>query len=78
MIDSFDSLVYNPQTNPEYLLFDYCLALCIQVGSDSEPEQPAWRFNVSHQGDYAVLAADQGRQVGVDVMKTTMPGECRD
>ncbi|KAM6946009.1 L-aminoadipate-semialdehyde dehydrogenase-phosphopantetheinyl transferase [Aplochiton taeniatus] len=33
-----------------------------------------WNFNVSHQGDYAVLAAEQGRQVGVDVMKTTMPG----
>ncbi|XP_030258461.1 L-aminoadipate-semialdehyde dehydrogenase-phosphopantetheinyl transferase isoform X3 [Sparus aurata] len=50
------------------------LAAPLKVGSDSEPEQPAWRFNVSHQGDYAVLAADQGRQVGVDVMKTTMPG----
>ncbi|XP_076832381.1 L-aminoadipate-semialdehyde dehydrogenase-phosphopantetheinyl transferase [Brachyhypopomus gauderio] len=33
-----------------------------------------WSFNVSHQGDYAVLAAEPGRQVGVDVMKTTMPG----
>uniref|UniRef100_A0A3Q2NUJ7 L-aminoadipate-semialdehyde dehydrogenase-phosphopantetheinyl transferase n=1 Tax=Fundulus heteroclitus TaxID=8078 RepID=A0A3Q2NUJ7_FUNHE len=31
-------------------------------------------FNISHQGDYAVLAAQQGAQVGVDVMKTTMPG----
>ncbi|XP_067364712.1 L-aminoadipate-semialdehyde dehydrogenase-phosphopantetheinyl transferase isoform X2 [Channa argus] len=34
----------------------------------------AWNFNVSHQGDYAVLAAEQGVQVGVDIMKTTMPG----
>ncbi|KAJ8410816.1 hypothetical protein AAFF_G00187730 [Aldrovandia affinis] len=33
-----------------------------------------WSFNVSHQGGFAVLAAEQGRQVGVDVMKTTMPG----
>lgn len=33
-----------------------------------------WSFNVSHQGEYAVLAAEQGLQVGVDVMKTTMPG----
>ncbi|KAM4627255.1 L-aminoadipate-semialdehyde dehydrogenase-phosphopantetheinyl transferase [Polymixia lowei] len=34
----------------------------------------AWSFNLSHQGDFAVLAAEQGLQVGVDVMKTTMPG----
>ncbi|KAK1786090.1 hypothetical protein P4O66_017825 [Electrophorus voltai] len=33
-----------------------------------------WSFNVSHQGNYAVLAAEPGRQVGVDVMKTTRPG----
>ncbi|KAI4877854.1 hypothetical protein NFI96_030183, partial [Prochilodus magdalenae] len=33
-----------------------------------------WSFNVSHQGDYAVLAAAPGRQVGVDVMKTSRPG----
>lgn len=36
---------------------------------------PPWSFNISHQGDYAVLAAQQGLQVGVDVMKTTLPGE---
>ncbi|XP_013869511.1 L-aminoadipate-semialdehyde dehydrogenase-phosphopantetheinyl transferase [Austrofundulus limnaeus] len=34
----------------------------------------SWSFNISHQGDYAVLAAEQGLQVGVDVMKITMPG----
>ncbi|XP_035479341.1 L-aminoadipate-semialdehyde dehydrogenase-phosphopantetheinyl transferase isoform X2 [Scophthalmus maximus] len=34
----------------------------------------AWSFNLSHQGDYAVLAAEQGLQVGVDIMKNTMPG----
>ncbi|XP_028275454.1 L-aminoadipate-semialdehyde dehydrogenase-phosphopantetheinyl transferase [Parambassis ranga] len=33
-----------------------------------------WSFNISHQGDYAVLVAEQGLQVGVDIMKTTMPG----
>ncbi|GAA6076504.1 L-aminoadipate-semialdehyde dehydrogenase-phosphopantetheinyl transferase, partial [Tachysurus ichikawai] len=33
-----------------------------------------WSFNISHQGDFAVLAAERGRQVGVDVMKTTRPG----
>ncbi|CAL8361582.1 unnamed protein product [Merluccius merluccius] len=37
-------------------------------------EALGWSFNVSHQGEYAVLAAEQGLQVGVDVMKTTMPG----
>ncbi|XP_024865077.1 L-aminoadipate-semialdehyde dehydrogenase-phosphopantetheinyl transferase isoform X2 [Kryptolebias marmoratus] len=45
------------------------LAAPVKVSSDS-----GWSFNLSHQGDYAVLAAEQGLQVGVDVMKTTMPG----
>ncbi|KAJ7320139.1 hypothetical protein JRQ81_019650 [Phrynocephalus forsythii] len=31
-------------------------------------------FNVSHQGDYAVLAAEPDCQVGIDVMKTALPG----
>lgn len=35
---------------------------------------PSWSFNVSHQGDYAVLAAEAGCQVGTDVMKTSRPG----
>ena len=30
-------------------------------------------FNVSHQGDYAVLAAERRYSVGVDVMRTEMP-----
>lgn len=47
------------------------LAAPLKVSSDSGL---AWSFNVSHQGDYAVLAAEQGMQVGVDIMKTTMPG----
>ncbi|KPP74221.1 L-aminoadipate-semialdehyde dehydrogenase-phosphopantetheinyl transferase-like [Scleropages formosus] len=33
-----------------------------------------WSFNISHQGDFAVLAAECGLQVGVDVMKTRQPG----
>ncbi|KAJ8280441.1 hypothetical protein GJAV_G00054600 [Gymnothorax javanicus] len=37
-------------------------------------ESQKWNFNVSHQGDFAVLAAERGWQVGVDVMKTSMPG----
>ncbi|MEQ2217818.1 hypothetical protein XENOCAPTIV_023372 [Xenoophorus captivus] len=43
----------------------------LQVTTSSDP---SWSFNLSHQGDYAVLAAQQELQVGVDVMKTTMPG----
>ncbi|KAG8002080.1 L-aminoadipate-semialdehyde dehydrogenase-phosphopantetheinyl transferase [Nibea albiflora] len=42
--------------------------------SDFNSEASAWSFNLSHQGDYAVLAAEQGLQVGVDIMKTDMPG----
>ncbi|XP_063300992.1 L-aminoadipate-semialdehyde dehydrogenase-phosphopantetheinyl transferase [Pelobates fuscus] len=33
-----------------------------------------FNFNVSHQGDYAVLAAEPELQVGVDIMKTDLPG----
>ncbi|XP_026154960.1 L-aminoadipate-semialdehyde dehydrogenase-phosphopantetheinyl transferase isoform X2 [Mastacembelus armatus] len=40
----------------------------------SSSSSQTWSFNISHQGDYAVLAAEQGMQVGVDIMKTTMPG----
>lgn len=46
------------------------LATPPQVG----PASLTWSFNVSHQGDYAVLAAEQGLQVGVDIMKTVPPG----
>ncbi|XP_029458300.1 L-aminoadipate-semialdehyde dehydrogenase-phosphopantetheinyl transferase isoform X2 [Rhinatrema bivittatum] len=35
---------------------------------------PNFSFNVSHQGEYAVLAAEVEFQVGVDVMKTELPG----
>lgn len=37
-------------------------------------EAGRWSFNLSHQGDCAVLAAERGLQVGVDVMKVAMPG----
>ncbi|XP_019380192.1 PREDICTED: L-aminoadipate-semialdehyde dehydrogenase-phosphopantetheinyl transferase isoform X2 [Gavialis gangeticus] len=33
-----------------------------------------FNFNVSHQGDYAVLAAEPELQVGIDIMKTSLPG----
>ncbi|XP_074917808.1 L-aminoadipate-semialdehyde dehydrogenase-phosphopantetheinyl transferase isoform X3 [Chelonoidis abingdonii] len=35
---------------------------------------PNFNFNVSHQGDYAVLAAEPELQVGIDIMKTNLPG----
>lgn len=50
------------------------LAAPLQVSPDSGLVQGEWSFNLSHQGDYAVLAAEQGMLVGVDIMKTTMPG----
>ncbi|CAM4549205.1 unnamed protein product [Leuciscus chuanchicus] len=40
----------------------------------SRPSSSLWSFNVSHQGDYAVLGAEPGRQVGIDLMKTSRPG----
>lgn len=33
-----------------------------------------FNFNISHQGDYAVLAAEPEVQVGIDIMKTSFPG----
>ncbi|XP_053312448.1 L-aminoadipate-semialdehyde dehydrogenase-phosphopantetheinyl transferase isoform X2 [Spea bombifrons] len=33
-----------------------------------------FNFNVSHQGDFAVLAAEPELQVGIDIMKTDLPG----
>lgn len=35
---------------------------------------PNFNFNVSHQGDYAVLASEPELQVGIDIMKTDLPG----
>ena len=34
-------------------------------------------LNVSHQGDYAVLAGEEGVRVGVDIMDCTRPSEER-
>ncbi|XP_069496824.1 L-aminoadipate-semialdehyde dehydrogenase-phosphopantetheinyl transferase isoform X2 [Ambystoma mexicanum] len=42
--------------------------------NDYRSSFPAFNFNVSHQGNYAVLAAESGLQVGIDVMKTDFPG----
>lgn len=32
-------------------------------------------FNISHQGDYVVFAAERGQLVGVDVMKVEWPSK---
>ena len=34
---------------------------------------PNFNFNVSHQGEYAVLAAESEYQIGVDVMQIEYP-----
>lgn len=39
----------------------------------TEPSLRRFNFNISHQGDFTVLAAEPELQVGVDVMKTTYP-----
>lgn len=44
------------------------------LAKDSLNPYPNFNFNVSHQGDYAVLAAEPELQVGIDVMKTSFPG----
>ncbi|XP_037124112.1 L-aminoadipate-semialdehyde dehydrogenase-phosphopantetheinyl transferase isoform X1 [Syngnathus acus] len=46
----------------------------LQVSPDLGVGPQTWNFNISHQGDYAVLAAEKGMQVGIDIMKTSMPG----
>lgn len=57
--------------------------ICLQRTAKGKPflanevscsSQKQYTFNISHQGDYAVLAAEPLLQVGVDVMKTVQPG----
>ena len=36
---------------------------------------PHFNFNVSHQGEFAVLAAEPECQVGIDVMQVEKPGK---
>ncbi|KAL9972037.1 hypothetical protein ACROYT_G018276 [Oculina patagonica] len=43
------------------------------LANDTEPSLRNFNFNISHQGDFTVLAAEPLVQVGVDVMKTTYP-----
>ncbi|EPQ06900.1 L-aminoadipate-semialdehyde dehydrogenase-phosphopantetheinyl transferase [Myotis brandtii] len=44
------------------------------LAKDSLNPYPNFNFNISHQGDYAVLAAEPELQVGIDIMKTSFPG----
>ncbi|XP_062830652.1 L-aminoadipate-semialdehyde dehydrogenase-phosphopantetheinyl transferase [Anolis carolinensis] len=44
------------------------------LANDINSAESNFSFNVSHQGDYAVLAAEPDCQVGIDVMKTSLPG----
>nr|XP_056714549.1 L-aminoadipate-semialdehyde dehydrogenase-phosphopantetheinyl transferase isoform X2 [Euleptes europaea] len=42
--------------------------------NDISANHSPFNFNVSHQGNYTVLAAEPDRHVGIDVMKTSLPG----
>ena len=41
--------------------------------TDGKTMQSGCNFNISHQGDFVVIAAEQTRQVGVDIMKVEWP-----
>ena len=41
--------------------------------TSSNPHSAGFNFNISHQGDFVVLATEEGCQVGVDVMKIEAP-----
>ncbi|XP_062983901.1 L-aminoadipate-semialdehyde dehydrogenase-phosphopantetheinyl transferase [Elgaria multicarinata webbii] len=44
------------------------------LANELSSSHSSFSFNVSHQGNYAVLAAEPDCQVGIDVMKTSLPG----
>lgn len=41
---------------------------------DHNHQVPGFDFNISHQGDYVVLAAESSHHVGIDLMKIDRPG----
>ncbi|KAF7470279.1 Hypothetical predicted protein [Marmota monax] len=45
------------------------------LAKDSLNSYPNFNFNISHQGDYALFAAEPELQVGIDIMKTSFPGQ---
>ncbi|XP_042313125.1 L-aminoadipate-semialdehyde dehydrogenase-phosphopantetheinyl transferase isoform X2 [Sceloporus undulatus] len=44
------------------------------LANDLSSTDANFSFNISHQGNYTVLAAEPDCQVGIDVMKTSLPG----
>ncbi|KAF7250791.1 L-aminoadipate-semialdehyde dehydrogenase-phosphopantetheinyl transferase [Varanus komodoensis] len=44
------------------------------LANDLSHSQSSFSFNVSHHGNYSVLAAESDCQVGIDIMKTSLPG----
>ena len=40
---------------------------------DGKTPRQDCNFNISHQGDYVVIAAEDSRPVGVDIMKVEWP-----
>ncbi|XP_015750641.1 PREDICTED: L-aminoadipate-semialdehyde dehydrogenase-phosphopantetheinyl transferase-like, partial [Acropora digitifera] len=47
--------------------------ISLQANEDIESPLRNFSFNISHQGDFTVLAAQPHVAVGVDVMKTVYP-----
>ena len=45
------------------------------LANEVSPERRHFNFNVSHQGNYAVLAAEPRHHVGVDIMQVEWPSE---
>ncbi|KAK7097384.1 L-aminoadipate-semialdehyde dehydrogenase-phosphopantetheinyl transferase-like [Littorina saxatilis] len=41
--------------------------------TDGKTPQAGCNFNISHQGDFVVIAAEEKKQVGVDIMKVEWP-----
>lgn len=41
--------------------------------TDGKTQRLGCNFNISHQGDYVVIAAEEGKPVGVDIMKVEWP-----
>lgn len=42
--------------------------------SSGDSTRPVFDFNISHQGDYVVLAAESSNHVGIDLMRIDRPG----
>ena len=49
----------------------------LQNALDRDSKVPGFDFNISHQGDYVLLAAESSYHVGVDLMNIDRPGSYR-